>query len=95
MLPLILIQRIECLPSVKLVLATTCLEVSRPNVSHKGKISCQKRKIAIAKEAAGTVDCSWSRPDSDAPFACRLDMYIILLFTSGSSAPSFLAPNTF
>lgn len=65
------------------------------NVSHNGKISGQKRKIAVRIEAAHAVKCLWSTPEAEAPFGCRLAMYIVVLFTSGSAAPSFLDPSNF
>lgn len=65
------------------------------NVSHNGKISGQKRKIAVRIEAAHAVKCLWSTPEAEAPFRCRLAMYIVVLFTSGSAAPSFLDPSNF
>lgn len=81
--------------SLQLYLATTCLEGVRADVSHKGKISCQKSKRVKAEVAAPAVNCDWGRPENAALFACMRDRYIVLLFTSGSSAPSFRAPNTF
>lgn len=81
--------------SLQLYLATTCLEGVQADVSHKGKISCQKSKRVKAEGAALAVNCDWGRPDNAALFACMRDRYIVLLFTSGTSAPSFRAPNTF
>ena len=53
------------------------------------------RKNATAIEVTYAIICVWIRPVDEEPPECCFGKYIILLFTRGSSAPSFLAPNTF
>ena len=62
------------------------------NVSHKGWKSSQNSKAATT-EAAWAINCVWTRPANEALFGWWLDMYIVVLFTSGSCAPSFRAPS--
>ena len=62
------------------------------NVSHKGWKSSQNSKAATT-EAAWAINWVWTRPANEALFGWWLDMYIVVLFTSGSCAPSFRAPS--
>lgn len=62
------------------------------NVSHKGWKSSKNSKAATT-EAAWARNCVWTWPVNEALFGWWLDMYIVVLFTRGSSAPSFRAPS--
>lgn len=69
--------------------------IVQANVSYKGYKIGQNSKTATIIEAAPAISCTGTTPEDDALLACLLDMYIIVLFTSGSCAPSFRLPNNF
>lgn len=64
-------------------------------VSQRGCKSSQKSKIAATTETACVANCFCIRPGDEAALACWLAMYIVVLFTSGSCAPSFRVPSNF